>query len=131
VFDNSNLEPFRVQVLNNETNLSAISNISTASFFINAHPFFTTPIISANLYAIRYIEDGQTENVTSTGSLDISGIDPDGSTSNITITSLNIASIPGITGVSTGGKVSGTLSSVNTEVTYSYQAKIEDVNFRI
>ena len=117
VFDNSNLEPFKVLLTNNDTNQSVTSS---QTFLINPHPIFTTPYISGTIYANLFINT----SLTLAGELDISAVDPDGSS--VTITSPNITSLSGITGISASGIVTGTLSEPSSKITDSYTAKAED-----
>lgn len=128
VFDNSNLEPFKVNVQNSDTNLSVTS---TDSFFINEVPVFTNALVQGIYYAV--LTEQVDTGYTLAGELDLTATDVNHPLSDLTFSSTNITAINGgsLTLNSSTGAITGTLPAANRTqpgTAYSFDATVTDTS---
>jgi hypothetical protein len=120
VFDNSNVEPFKVKILNTDTNLSNTSTNPNV-IDINALPYFITSSPFSDIH-----NNSSSASFTLNGELNIVAYDPEQDPLNFELSNLGI--LNGILTVATGthngnettAVISGTIPNPGTQTVYSF-----------
>ena len=120
VFDNSNVEPFKVKILNSSSSLSNISSIPNV-IDINALPYFITSSPFSDIH-----NNSSSASFPLNGELNIVAYDPEQDPLNFELSNLGI--LNGILTVATGthngnettAVISGTIPNPGTQTVYSF-----------